>query len=140
MLTLRPYQSALMQQARERIAATGKRRILIQASTGAGKTVLIAQMLANASTKSRRAWFCCHRNELLEQSIATFRDAADLTVGVVAAGYAPNPDAPVQVCSVPSLARRLSTLTPPERMEPDEARFARIPGWRGIVLDNKGET
>lgn len=34
-----------------------------------------------------------------------------------------------------ALARRPQPrpLTPPERLEPDEARFAGIPGWRGIV-------
>lgn len=133
MLTLRPYQIALIQQARERIVATGKKRILIQAATGAGKTVLIAQMLANAAAKGKKAWFLVHRNELLEQSVATFRTAAEIQTGVIAAGYTPDTSAPVHVCSVQSLQRRLATLDAPDLVVYDEAHHCAAGTWAAIA-------
>lgn len=132
MLNLRPYQHALIAQARSALRA-GHRRVLIQSATGSGKTVLIAQMLASAAQRGHRSWFVVHRKELLDQSVATFVDAADIHTGVVAAGYPTAPLAPVQVCSVQSLARRLSTLQPPDLLVWDECHHVASSTWAAIA-------
>ncbi len=132
MLVLRPYQLTLIDQARAAIRQ-GCKRLLIQSATGSGKTVLIAQMLATAASRGKRAWFCVHRKELLDQSVATFVAAADIHTGIIAAGYPSDPSAPVQVCSVPSLKRRLPALEPPDLLVWDECHHVPSATWAAIA-------
>lgn len=132
MLILRPYQSALIEQSRAAMR-TGCRRVLLQCPTGSGKTVLVAQMLATAAQRGKRAWFCVHRKELLEQAVQTFVDAADIHTGIIAAGYPCDTSAPVQVCSVPSLKRRLSMLAPPDLLVWDECHHVPSATWAAIA-------
>lgn len=131
-LTLRPYQSALIAQTRDAMRR-GVRRILITAPTGSGKTNLTAHMLASAAARGRRSWFCVHRRELLEQSVTTFIKAADIHTGIVAAGYPSSALAPVQVCSVPSLAKRVSRVAGPDLIVWDEAHHVASTTWSQIA-------
>lgn len=132
MLTLRPYQFDLVAQARATLKQ-GCRRLLLQCPTGAGKTVLVAHMLATAAAKGKRAWFCVHRKELLDQAVQTFVEAADIHTGIVAAGYPQDPSAPVQVCSVGSLKRRLASLQPPDLLVWDECHHTPSASWAAIA-------
>lgn len=111
----------------------GSRRVLIQSSTGSGKTILIAQMLASAAARGKRAWFCVHRKELLDQSIATFIESADIHTGIVAAGYPASPLAPVQVCSVPSLTKRANALHCPDLIVWDECHHLASKTWAALA-------
>lgn len=111
----------------------GARRILLCLPTGAGKTCLIAHMLATAAARGKRAWFLCHRKELLDQSVTTFIEAADIHTGIVAAGYPASPLAPVQVCSVPSLAKRASSLAPPDLLVWDECHHLASSTWSAVA-------
>lgn len=131
MLTLRPYQLQLVEQARAALRS-GCKRLLLQCPTGAGKTVLVAHMLASAAAKGRKAWFCVHRKELLEQAVQTFVDSADIHTGIVAAGYPCDPHAPVQVCSVGSLKRRLPHLPKPDLLVWDECHHVPSKSWSAI--------
>lgn len=132
MLTLRPYQHALIAQCRAAMQQ-GSRRVLLQLPTGGGKTILIAQMLASAAARGKRAWFCVHRKELLDQSVATFIESADIHTGVVAASYPTSPLAPVQVCSVPSLSKRIGSLLPPDLVVWDECHHVASRSWSDIA-------
>ena len=132
MIVLRPYQSDLI--ARTRAAMQqGARRVLVTSPTGSGKTMLIAQMLASAAQRGKRAWFLCHRKELLDQSVTTFIESADIHTGIVAAGYPHSPGAPVQVCSVPSLAKRHAHLQPPDLLVWDEAHHVASKTWATLA-------
>ena len=131
MLTLRPYQTDLISKARASLRQ-GCKRLLLQCPTGAGKTVLVAHMLATAAQKGKRAWFCVHRKELLEQAVQTFVDAADIHTGIVAAGYPSDPSAPVQVCSVGSLKRRMAKLQPPDLLVWDECHHVPSASWAAV--------
>lgn len=132
MLQLRPYQVELRDRARAALAR-GVRRILIQSATGSGKTCLVATMLAGAAARNKRAWFCVHRKELLEQSVQTFVEAADLETGIIAAGYRPTPNALVQVCSVPSLKRRALSVDPPDLLVIDECHHTASASWNAVT-------
>ena len=132
MITLRSYQADLLDRARAEMQR-GARRVLVQAPTGAGKTALTAQMLARAVERGKRAWFLVHRVELLRQSVSAFATAADLQVGVIAAGFPATPDAPVQVCSVGTLTRRLRALTPPDFVVFDECHHVASASWSAIA-------
>jgi DNA repair protein RadD len=132
MLTLRPYQTDLLARARA-IMRSGGTRLLLQSPTGSGKTCLVAHMLASAAAKGKRSWFIVHRRELVDQSIRTFVDAADLHVGVVAAGYPSDATAPVQICAVSSLARRLGKIRPPDLLVWDECHHLASASWSAIA-------
>jgi len=131
-LELRPYQQTLVEQARAR-RAHGVRRLCLQSATGSGKTVLIAHMLKVTAAKGKRAFFCVHRRELVDQSVQTFVEAADIHTGIIAAGYPSNPTAPVQVCSVPTLAKRLTQLQPPDLLVWDECHHVPSASWTRIA-------
>lgn len=131
MIILRDYQLDLIARARAEMQR-GARRILIQAPTGSGKTLLIAQMLASAAARGKRAWFLCHRRELVDQSAKTFIEAADLHTGIIAAGYPSSPMAPVQVCSVQSLSRRVASLRQPDLLVWDECHHAASKTWAAL--------
>ena len=137
MLTLRPYQSDLIAQARATLRA-GCRRLLLHSATGSGKTCLAAHMLASAAARGKRAWFIVHRKELLEQSVQTFVTAADIHTGIIAAGYPADPSAPVQVCSVQSLRKRMSALAPPDLLVWDECHHVPSRSWSDIAATLRG--
>jgi superfamily II DNA or RNA helicase len=132
MLTLRPYQTDLIAQTRATIRQ-GARRVLVQAPTGSGKTVLVASMLAGAAARGKRAWFVVHRKELLDQAVRTFVEAADLHVGIIAAGYPADAAAPVQVCAVGSLKRRLSRVAKPDLLVWDECHHLPSASWSAVA-------
>jgi superfamily II DNA or RNA helicase len=105
LLDLRPYQSAAFDQARELIRQ-GKRRILVVAPTGSGKTVLATALMEMTVAKGNRATFVVDRLSLIDQTSAMF-DRYGVEHGVVQAQH------PrfrlyerVQVCSVQTLAKR----------------------------------
>ena len=68
---LRPYQTAIIEQARAAMRA-GQKSILITAPTGSGKTALTAHMLATAASRGIPSLFVVHRRELIYQAIRTF--------------------------------------------------------------------
>ncbi len=132
MLQLRPYQTDLIAQTRAALKQS-MRRVLVTSPTGSGKTCLVAHMLARASERGKRSWFVVHRKELLEQSVQTFVTAADLHVGIIAAGYPSDASAPVQVCAVGSLKRRLSRVAAPDLIVWDECHHLPSQSWASIA-------
>lgn len=98
-----------------------------------GKTALTAQMLASAAARGRRSWFIVHRKELLDQSVSTFVTAADLHVGIIAAGYPMDAAAPVQVCAVGSLKKRIARVTAPDLVVWDECHHIAAKSWAAVA-------
>ena len=86
--------------------AKGKRRILLVAPTGFGKTVLLAAMVAVHIARGGRVLVVVHRRELVAQTAAKLREAGVPRVGVIAAGQPADPDAPVQVAMIQTLLAR----------------------------------
>lgn len=111
----------------------GVRRLLLVQPTGSGKTCLAAHILKGAVGRGKRAWFCVHRKELIEQSVTTFIESADLPTGIIAAGYPAKPKAAVQVCSIQSLKARLAKLQPPDLLIVDESHHVCSPSWSAIA-------
>jgi superfamily II DNA or RNA helicase len=58
-LSLRPYQAEVIAQFGAAIAA-GKRRVLIVAPTGAGKTILAVAIILDALRQGKRVQFLAH--------------------------------------------------------------------------------
>jgi DNA repair protein RadD len=128
-MQLRPYQLRAVDLARAAFVS-GKRRILLVAPTGAGKTViathgLIRPALANGS----RVLFLAHRQELIEQCAAKL---GDLPHGIIKAGAKPHPYAPIQVASVQTLVRR--DMPPASLVIVDEAHHTTADNSYGSIL------
>ena len=100
---LRPYQSAAVDRVRAAIRA-GKRRVLLMAPTGAGKTVIATEGIIKPGLRmGTRFLFIAHRTELIDQCAAKLPWHA--TSKIVAGVYHPMTQ-PVQVASIQTLVRR----------------------------------
>lgn len=60
MLTLRPDQEEALEAVRAHLRR-GRKRVLLQAPTGFGKTVVASTMAKTAVEKGRRVWMLVHR-------------------------------------------------------------------------------
>lgn len=136
-LTLRPYQAAAIEAAREKIRA-GRRRIVVVSPTGSGKTVLASFMIRSAVERSQRIMFLAHRKELITQCSDKL-DALGIEHGIIMADH-PRwiPHAPVQVASVQTLIGRIKETsrrkpTPPSLIFIDEAHHARAASYQKIL-------
>lgn len=104
-IQLRPYQTDAVNRVRQLIHA-GKRRILVCAPTGSGKTVLSAYIMDGASRKGSHTAFVVDRVNLIDQTSETF-DTYGIDHGVMQASHWRwRPHKLVQLCSAQTLARR----------------------------------
>lgn len=129
-MKLRPYQEIIIKEARK-LMIQGKKRILIQAPTGAGKTVLVAHMLKTAQSKGMSSMFIVHRRELLKQSILAFSKVG-VKHGVISSGWPHNNQLPIQIASVQTLIRRLNYFRQPSLLIVDECQHSAAGSWNKI--------
>lgn len=148
MITLRPYQDRMIDQARD-LMRNGVRRPLLVAPTGGGKRLMAVHTIARAVAKGKRCWFLVHRKELLDQACHTLRDAG-LPYGVIQAGVRPDYRWPLQVASVQTIVGRLNLrkqrpaipglrereadrIPLPDFIFADEAHHARAASWEAVL-------
>ena len=129
MLTLRPFQAEIINDTRA--ALRKHKNVLVQAPTGSGKTVMATFMAQNIRMRKRRLFFICHRQELIEQTSATFR-SNNISHSFVAAGQHYNPAELVQICSIDTLKRRLDKVHKPAVCIFDEAHHIGAAGWSRV--------
>ena len=133
---LRPYQSDVIDQL-ARVIADGKRRIVMVAPTGSGKTVIASDVIRSAVDRRDRVLFLAHRRELVRQAHdKLFANGID--AGIIQAGFPPRPMEPVQIASISTLWRRAFRSTAMEKPEADmvvidEAHHARARTYRRII-------
>ena len=70
-MELRPYQQDLYDKTSAEFRK-GNRRVLVVSPCGSGKTVLMAQMAADAQTNGKNVWVILPRQEIMEQTLETF--------------------------------------------------------------------
>jgi superfamily II DNA or RNA helicase len=110
-IELRDYQAAAIEALREQIRA-GKRRLILCAATGSGKTVLASKLLAEAARKGSYALCIVDRVALVDQTSAVL-DSYGIPHGVVQGNHPRwEPREHVQVCSAQTLARRILPRDP----------------------------
>ena len=130
-IQLRPYQKLAIAS----VEASWKRcdRSLVQMATGAGKTVVFAQLLKKRLKGTKKQGFVLvHRQELLQQAIEKIRLVwPQAKIGVVQR-QREELDRQVVVASIPSLYRRLDKLDPTtiELVVVDEAHHAPSRSWK----------
>jgi len=103
-IRLRPYQIETLERARQAYRE-GAKRVILQASTGAGKTAMASVVCRNATAKQARVLYVVHREEILQQ---TAKALAPLPVSLLTAGGKVNAIKPGEVllASAQTLARR----------------------------------
>ena len=106
-MQLRSYQQRAIDDLRQAYRSSARAPLLCL-PTGGGKTIIFTAIANSAAARGRRVLILVHRRELLRQASAKLT-AADLDHGLIAAGIEPS-EAPVQVASVQTIARRLSRI------------------------------
>ncbi|MEM9977995.1 MAG: DEAD/DEAH box helicase [Cyanobacteria bacterium P01_D01_bin.2] len=101
---LRPYQVDLVNDLYRKLNE-GHSRIAIIAGTGAGKTVIGGQICAHAESAGRRLLFLVHLDVLVGQTYEKMRSFG-LDCGFIKAGWPENADAPIQIASIQTMAKR----------------------------------
>ena len=104
---LRDYQKELKSEIYQLIRE-GKKRILLYAPTGSGKTAILSSIISDALSRNKRVMLIVHRDFLVEQSrqamIKTGINPDD--IGVIKAGYPENRDRMIQIAVLQSLQNR----------------------------------
>jgi DNA repair protein RadD len=130
-MTLRPYQADLKHAIRSRFAQ-GAKRVLAVAPTGAGKTVIFADITRDAVKRGTRTCIVAHRAEILDQiSVALTR--AGVQHGRICAGWPIAPRDLVQVASIQTLAKRLDRYDAPDFVVVDEAHHVAAGQYRDVI-------
>lgn len=124
---LRDYQEDAITAVLKKFA-DGEQRTAVVAATGAGKTVILAELIRRyRETDTRPVLVLAHRTELLDQAARKLRDAMPGTrIGFISAGKHHH-SAPVIVGSVQTLS--------PRDTAPSRRRWERLPEFGLVVVD-----
>jgi superfamily II DNA or RNA helicase/phage antirepressor YoqD-like protein len=131
-IRLREYQNTLIQQIYSSWAS-GKKKVLAQLPTGAGKTICFAEIVKSFAAKQQGVLVLAHRQELIEQAATKITETTGLNVGIIRSGVKPDYSALVQVASVQSLGSRMDSLGPISLVICDEAHHSMAKSWRSIL-------
>jgi DNA repair protein RadD len=106
--------------------------VIAYGPTGFGKTVLASWIAERVAAKGNTAIFCVHRDNLIRQTVQTFREF-NIDFGYIVAGVQPDRRKQVHVASIHTLARRLETVPAPSLLVIDEAHLAAAKTWERVV-------
>lgn len=147
-LNLRPYQLTAVDGAR-RAWTDGVNKLLVVIPTGGGKTHVFSAIVMGIAANGRRALVLAHRTELLEQGYLKLvlpPEAGGLglprgLVGMIRSGDSrSNPNAPIQIGSVSTLASRIRRKRRAGVQEGATAREYGLPDFDLIVIDEAHRT
>jgi superfamily II DNA or RNA helicase len=130
MIELRDYQLQMIEEARAEMRR--HKCVLMQAATGAGKTVLGSYMLHQTIKKAFDAFFIVHRRDLITQTALTF-DQFGIRHSYVTADHGYNPYAKAHICSIDTLKNRLKHVKIPKLVMVDECHMANSAGWSKVL-------
>lgn len=129
-MKLRSYQQSGINDLRSQFAQGVKRTVYV-APCGAGKSKMMSFMAAAAAERGNSTMFLLHRSELIDQMAATLREDG-IDYGIIAPRI-PMRDRLIQIASVQTLNRRVSKITAPTLVIPDECHHAVAVTWRSIL-------
>ena len=135
MFELRDFQKDLVQRAQAAMAAGGVPCLV--APTGAGKTVMLAELARLELAAGRRVAVIAHRGEIVQQLRNSLRKhlGDKLPFAMITAGSRAPMDRPVTIGMVPTMARRLHKLAPLKgcTLLADECHHSGAKSWRSVV-------
>lgn len=106
MKQLRDDQNFALEELRNAVGQ-GARRVMMQAATGFGKTVVSAAIVERAQAKNKRVLFTVPAVALVDQTVEAFWAQGIRDIGVIQANHAMTDwSKPVQVASVQTLQKR----------------------------------
>src|SRR3990167_9791275 len=121
-------------------AANGHRRIILQAPTGSGKTILASQLVFHAVSNGQKVLFLVHRRELLwqtQEKLKTF--GIECAVLIPGEPYDPTElacVASIQTLHARAIRRRVIVLPPADLVICDEFAHAFSSGTWQKILDS----
>lgn len=130
-IALRPYQKKFISDIRKLFIAKHKRVVGV-APCGAGKTIMTGWMIRETFQRNKSAIFFVHRRELIEQTSQTFYQL-HIPHGIIAGGFKPHYEFPVQIASVQTLVNRMSMLNPPDLLVCDECHHILADTYKEII-------
>jgi DNA repair protein RadD len=134
MKTLRADQQKAVDDVREAMRKT--RRVVLQFPTGAGKTVVAADIISKACGKGKRAMITVPALSLVDQSVEALYAHGVHDIGVIqAAHHLTNYACSVQVASVQTLVRRAQIRMPDEVQEVIRYDIDKIPEVDVLIVD-----
>lgn len=101
---LRQYQKDVLNEL-VKSHRNGKKRIILQAATGAGKTVMASALVKYFVDNKLSVLFLAHRRELIKQASDKLK-ASDIQHGIIMANHRPNTNLSVQIASIDTLRAR----------------------------------
>lgn len=104
MRKLRDYQQAAIDGVKQ-AWAQGCRGVFVCMPTGSGKTFLFTEIIRERVERGQRCVVLAHRGELIQQAGRTIAENG-MQHGVIQAGPSTFPLAPIQICSIDSMATR----------------------------------
>ena len=128
-MQLRPYQALALADI-QNAYRSGKRRPLLCAPTGSGKSAMTRYMLERTR---KRTLILAHRQELVDM----ISEALPVPHGIIAPGRRLGPDQ-IQVGMMQTVSRRLDDLPAFEWVISDECHLSMSPTWRRILDHYKG--
>ncbi len=139
-MPLRDYQAAALESLRSEIRA-GRRRLLLVAPTGSGKSAIASEMVRGAQARGRRVAFLVHRRDLVGQFSERLTREGVAHGIVMGSDRRSAPTLPVQVVSIATLARRPEAIPAPDLVLLDEGHhavsksyLAALERWRSSVV------
>lgn len=130
-MQLRPYQQQAISDLRQAYRS-GRMAPLLVLPTGAGKTVVFAEIARSAAERGNRVLILVHRRELVRQASDKLT-AVGVDHGIIASGIRTTLNN-VQVASVQTLVRRLELCKwSPHLIIVDEAHHASSKTWQTIL-------
>jgi DNA repair protein RadD len=131
LLPLRPHQQVALDGIKRSVSA-GKRRPVLLLPTGAGKTVVAAHMILGALAKRKRVAFCVPALSLIDQTFSRFSENG-IEIGDMGVMQADHPwrrpNAPVQICSIQTIAKRGFPEVDFTIVDENHLRFEAIDKW-----------
>lgn len=115
-VVLRDYQDECVANVRREFKHT--RRVLLQAPTGSGKTIMFSHIAHSAAQKDKRILIMAHRHQIVTQ-ISAALTSFGLRHGLIAPGYTMTNDL-LQIGMVQTIARRLGRMAAPDLIITDE--------------------
>jgi len=129
MQTLRPYQSAAIEQLRTAMAR--HKRTILCVPTGGGKTTIVAEMIRRAIGRGKSILFLAHRSELLQQAVERLQGFG-LSPGIVQGKNVSN-NPQLNVASVQTLRNRPNGIFPPDIIFIDECHLSMANSYLTIL-------